>query len=134
MLKLWNKIVFFTTSVIQFSFTLTSNQSKRGHSCSALFFGTEIWALCFILSFQELPFLVIRSLKLLRFEQSVTDYTVYFFTVKNLVLCLFEIYRIGVIYFHHRKKSKNTSNRKSLKNNKATVIDSQQLSFEVIRF
>ena len=94
----------------------------KGGEFFRLFFGTEIWALCFVLLIQEVPFLIIRVLKLIRFRESLLDYSVYFFATKNLVLCIFEVYRIGVIYYYHQKhRREHEAKKRGLSSSKRRV-------------
>jgi hypothetical protein len=70
-----------------------------------LFLNTEIWALCFVLVCQEIPFFTIRLFKLIKFNKASRDYSIYFYVAKNFILCIFEIYRIIIIFYYHRKHS-----------------------------
>ena len=72
-----------------------------------LFFGTEIWALCFILLLQEIPFFVIRLMILIKYKSLAKNYSIYFYVVKNLVLCFFEIYRVIIIFTESKKHEQN---------------------------
>ena len=67
-----------------------------------LIFSTEIWALMFVLFFQDLPFTIIRLLILIYYNQLSKNYTLYFFVIKNLILAIYEIYLISLISFQHR--------------------------------
>ncbi len=101
--------MFFTFSVMQFSLTLTAihdlGERLNRNKFVRLVFGSEIWALCFILLFQDIPFFMIRLLILIKYSSLKKDYSIYFYVVKNFFLCLFELYRIAIIYFveknHH---------------------------------
>jgi hypothetical protein len=100
--------VFFTFSVIQFSFTLTAIHAPKrlgANKCIKLVFGTEIWALCFILLFQDVPFFLIRFLILIMYTSVAKNYSIYFYVAKNLCLCIFEVYRIAVIYISEEEDS-----------------------------
>jgi hypothetical protein len=108
--------------VLQFSFTLTASRSKKSKSFR-LFFGSEIWALCFILLFQEIPFFLIRLGKLIKFKNSLHDYSIYFYVAKNFLLCLFEIYRILVIFYYHRKHLKASNSYKNKSSSGQTRSD-----------
>jgi hypothetical protein len=67
-----------------------------------LVFGSEIWALCFILLFQDIPFFLIRLIILIEYTSFAKNYSIYFYVAKNFCLCLFEMYRITIIYFAER--------------------------------
>jgi hypothetical protein len=62
-----------------------------------LLFGTEIWAILVTFVFQDALFFIIRLMVLLRYQSTTKNYTLYFFVIKNFVLCLFELYRIVVL-------------------------------------
>lgn len=88
------------------------NHSKKSAKFR-IFLGTEIWALCFILVCQEIPFFTIRLFKLIIFSNSASrDYSIYFYVAKNFILCIFEIYRIIIIFYYHRKHSGESSSIK----------------------
>jgi hypothetical protein len=126
---------------VQFSFTLTARESKEGdvsyRSVDQWFFGSEIWALCFILLVQEIPFLVMRIAKLIKYRKSITDYAIYYYVAKNFLLCIFEIYRIGVLYLKHRRhlRLKRHAMFENIENkNSNNAKDSTDISLYSYRF
>jgi hypothetical protein len=94
-------------STLQFSFSLSMKRRRRencdGMSNVAKFFYivfvTETWALLVKFFFQDFIFLLIRLDILVRHEATTQNYTLYFFVAKNLILCVFEMYRCCVLFF-----------------------------------
>ena len=85
-------------SLIQFSLTLTAtrklNLNLTGFKLLLnIACATEIWAIFFIFLTQELPYLVVRLLIVSKLNINVTA-TLYFFTLKNIALCIICVHRI----------------------------------------
>ena len=102
-------LVFFSLSSIQFSLTLAAKRRKRNsdkkiNSFLDLIFNTDIWSLFYVFIFQDFPFLFLRIIILFNYNLD-EHYTIYFFTLKNFVLCLAELYRIVVIVVEHKKQA-----------------------------
>ena len=101
-IKVWpKKKASFSISTFQFSFTLVSkreikNDDDQANYLMDLLFGTEIWSVALVFITQDLPFFITRILILCNFQLD-KNYMLYFFTVKNFLLCLFEINRIFVL-------------------------------------
>ena len=55
---------------------------------------------------QDLPFLIHRILIISSYRLS-QHYTIYFFVVKNFVLCCAEIYKIVVVFIEINKENAN---------------------------
>ena len=62
---------------------------------SAKFLRSEIWSILVILSLQDAPFLAIRLIAIIAYH--VRSFSTYFFTAKNFLVLVFQIYRIGSI-------------------------------------
>ena len=68
-------------------------------------FGTEIWALVLVMFTQDLPFFIIRLLVLINYPNLQSNYTAYFFVVKNFILIIFTIYYVTSIVIEIKKKA-----------------------------
>ncbi|KAL5965961.1 Transmembrane protein 26 [Taenia solium] len=75
--------------------------------CEQLWFGTELWALFMSLILQDVPFLALRLTLVLHFN--VRSYSNIFFTCKNSLLILLQVFRSAVILSEFRR---NWSNEK----------------------
>jgi hypothetical protein len=131
--------VFFSLSLVQFSFTLTAKESKNEedesyNSVDKWFFGSEIWALCFILLVQEIPFLVMRIAKLIKYQSSLKDYSICYYVAKNFLLCIFEIYRIGVLYMQYRRQLRLKRRVISDKKEKKSPIKGNDINLFSVNF
>ena len=104
--------MFFTTSSLQYSLVLSSHlqltttDSNKVVSFFNMIFGTEIWQAIFIFTLQDFPFFIVRLLYLIFYQQLNKNYNLYFYVVKNFVLCLFDVYLSIVIFIEFKKKSK----------------------------
>ncbi|VDM34015.1 unnamed protein product [Hydatigera taeniaeformis] len=76
--------------------------------CEQLWFGTELWALFMSLILQDVPFLALRLTLVLHFN--VRSYSNIFFTCKNSLLILLQVFRSAVILSEFRR---NWANEKS---------------------
>ncbi|VDN14168.1 unnamed protein product [Dibothriocephalus latus] len=80
---------------------------QEGH-CGYICFGTELWAIFMSLMLQDVPFLGLRLALVLRFN--VRSYSNVFFTCKNSLLILLQVFRSAVILQEcHRKPSRSTN-------------------------
>ncbi|KAH9280939.1 Transmembrane protein 26 [Echinococcus granulosus] len=80
---------------------------NRVSGCEQLWFGTELWALFMSLILQDVPFLALRLTLVLHFN--VRSYSNIFFTCKNSLLILLQVFRSVVISSEFRR---NWSNNK----------------------
>ncbi|VDL39724.1 unnamed protein product [Hymenolepis diminuta] len=76
--------------------------------CGQLWFGTEIWAIFMSLILQDVPFLVLRITLIMLFN--VRSYSNIFFTCKNSLLILLQIFRSVVILNDFRRDWKTAKN------------------------
>lgn len=60
-------------------------------------FGTEIWSLLLVCFTMDLPFFIMRFYLLATYEYTSQNYTLYFFLIKNLLLVVFELYKVFII-------------------------------------
>ena len=116
MLKFIIFLVFFTTSSLQFSLVLSVElklKQFRNENKFKNFFkfvlGSELWGLFFILTFQDLPFFVIRLLFLILYDSFKKNSILYFFVIKNFLLCIFEIYHVSVILIEYKYEGEKHS-------------------------
>nr|CDS31963.1 transmembrane protein 26 [Hymenolepis microstoma] len=72
--------------------------------CGQLWFGTEIWAIFMSLILQDVPFLALRLTLIILFK--VNSYSNIFFTCKNSLLILLQIFRSVVIINDFRRNWK----------------------------
>ncbi|VDN98637.1 unnamed protein product [Rodentolepis nana] len=72
--------------------------------CAQLWFGTEIWAIFMSLILQDVPFLALRLTLIMLFK--VNSYSNIFFTSKNSLLILLQIFRSVVIINDFRRNWK----------------------------
>lgn len=108
-LSLWQ------ASLLQFCLTKTATKARKirgGFSQTlktsdslsnlpgCLFCETELWAISTSVLLQDGPFLVLRIVLIGRY--SVASYSNIFFTCKNTLVILLQMFRIGVILFEHR--------------------------------
>ena len=78
----------------------------RGVSgCEQLWFGTELWALFMSLILQDVPFLVLRLTLVMHYK--VRSYSNIFFTCKNTLLILLQVFRSMVILSVFRRDWNN---------------------------
>lgn len=69
---------------------------------------SEIWSLLLTVGLQDGPFLVYRLYLMLR--ESVLNQLMIFFTCKNILIVMLELYRIGVVHFElHRPGGRERS-------------------------
>lgn len=96
-------------SLIQFALTLTvtgsSNSSKSKTprpSWYALCCGSEICAIAVTVLVQDGPYFVVRLYIMI--EYKVTNQLMLFFTTKNALVLLLQVYRVIVVCTNHRKR------------------------------
>ncbi len=91
-------LTLFSISTLQFNFTLTAQMPRGTNSGKSSWqavreciFCTELWSYMFIFFTQDFPFMVTRTY-VIAYYGAEKNYLLYFFVVKNYVLCAFEIY------------------------------------------
>ena len=115
-------LTMYSVSLTQFTLVLTATKARKTmvthptqkqqqlsepeaeSECSCLCCETEIWSLLITVVLQDAPFLCMRLYVLVRY--SVINYNILFFTAKNALVILLQVYRITVVLLEHRKKSK----------------------------
>lgn len=75
--------------------------------CGQLWFGTELWAIFMSLILQDVPFLVLRLTLVIYFN--VRSYSNIFFTCKNSLLILLQVFRSVVIIGEFRRNWRNAN-------------------------
>ena len=120
--------VVFSLSTLQFSLTLSAEAERSDESHRTwtrklyeLFFCTELWAVVFILIFQDLPFLIIRMIVIIEYGV-FNNYLLYFLLIKNYVICLFGIYLIVNVLIDERYYS-NRVQTHHFEHNKINIIN-----------
>jgi hypothetical protein len=97
-LSLW------TGSLLQFTLVVTATKARKPRVAistrksdlgTCFCCETEIWAILTSIAMQDGPFLVLRLLLILRYD--VVSYMNVFFTCKNTLVMLLQIYRIAVV-------------------------------------
>ncbi|VDD81041.1 unnamed protein product [Mesocestoides corti] len=79
---------------------------RQGMSvCGRIWFGTELWAIFMSLILQDLPFLALRLTLVMHFN--VRSYSNIFFTCKNSLLILLQVFRSTVILGEFRRQWNN---------------------------
>ena len=84
---------------------LRMRDRRRGNqsSCCHIFCGTEIWAILVTMTMQDLPFLSTR-LYLIFTPQIPISIPFFFFTFKNALLAMLQLYRLSVILQQYRNQ------------------------------
>jgi hypothetical protein len=106
-LSLW------TSSLMQFTLIMTATKARKVRvamtrtdeedgNVSCFCCETEIWAIMTVLFLQDVPFLCLRMTLIFHF--SVVSYMNIFFTCKNTLVILLQLYRIGVIHMEEMKR------------------------------
>ena len=68
------------------------------HPCVKFWLNPEVWSICSSLCMQDMPFLSMRLYVI--FGKNVTSMMLYFFTLKNSVVFMLQVYRLIVIATH----------------------------------
>ncbi|XP_064619322.1 transmembrane protein 26-like [Lineus longissimus] len=108
-LSLW------TSSLMQFTLIMTATKARKTRvamtrtdeedgNVRCFCCETEIWAIMTVLFLQDVPFLCLRMTLIFHF--SVVSYMNIFFTCKNSLVIMLQLYRIGVIQMEETKKIK----------------------------
>ncbi|XP_018577417.1 transmembrane protein 26 [Anoplophora glabripennis] len=106
-------LAIWSWSLMQFTVVLTATKSrksrlttagstiKRSESCCTI----DVWGIALNITLQDAPFLAFRLLLITHFQ--IISYMNVFFTCKNTLVILLQIYRLYVVYSeHHKKQSK----------------------------
>lgn len=86
----------------------TEDDDDEVSGCKQLWFGTELWAIFMSLILQDIPFLVLRITLLTLFD--VRSYSNVFFTCKNSLLILMQVFRSTVILNDFRRNWNSSKN------------------------
>ncbi|CAF3335600.1 unnamed protein product [Rotaria socialis] len=104
----------WSISLMQFTLVVTSTKSRKTRteaskandeciSCR-LFWETELWALSTTILLQDGPFLCLRLGLIIHYK--IISQSNIFFTTKNFLVVLLQLYRVCVIIMEHRKRHK----------------------------
>ncbi len=105
-------LILFSTSTLQFSFTLSARLEREANFKKGFWevireavFCTELWSYIFIFCTQDFPFMITRTYVIVYYGTE-RNYLLFFFVIKNYVLCIFEIYAsVNIILDEkHRRK------------------------------
>ncbi|XP_030754883.1 uncharacterized protein LOC115881510 [Sitophilus oryzae] len=103
-------LAIWSWSLMQFTVVLTATKSrksrltstkssiKKSESCCTI----DVWGIALNITLQDAPFLVFRLLLITHFQ--IISYMNVFFTCKNTLVILLQIYRLYVVYSEHNKK------------------------------
>ncbi|CAF1171307.1 unnamed protein product [Adineta ricciae] len=102
----------WSISLMQFTLVVTStktrmkNNSKELEKCFScqLFWETELWALSSTILLQDGPFLCLRLGLIIHYK--IISQSNVFFTTKNLLVVVLQLYRVCVIIIEHRKRQR----------------------------
>ncbi|KAF7279272.1 transmembrane protein 26 [Rhynchophorus ferrugineus] len=103
-------LAIWSWSLMQFTVVLTATKSrksrltstrstiKKSESCCTI----DVWGIALNITLQDAPFLVFRLLLITHFQ--IISYMNVFFTCKNTLVILLQLYRLYVVYSEHNKK------------------------------
>ncbi|KAJ3660763.1 hypothetical protein Zmor_005197 [Zophobas morio] len=103
-------LAIWSWSLMQFTVVLTATKSRksrltstgsiinRSNSCCTI----DVWGIALNITLQDAPFLVFRLLLITHFK--IISYMNVFFTCKNTLVILLQLYRLYVVHSEHRKK------------------------------
>ncbi|XP_060519074.1 transmembrane protein 26 [Cylas formicarius] len=106
-------LAIWSWSLMQFTVVLTATKSrksrltstrstiKKSGSCCTI----DVWGIALNITLQDAPFLVFRLLLITHFK--IISYMNVFFTCKNTLVILLQLYRLYVVYSEHNKKSED---------------------------
>lgn len=106
-------LAIWQASLIQFSLAKTATRSRRaanpmpgfdptqaiGYVPTCLFCETDLWAITISLLLQDIPFLILRMT--LIFHYNIVSYSNIFFTFKNTLIIILQLFRFVVIVIEH---------------------------------
>lgn len=116
-------LIIWTFSLLQFCFVLTATRNvKRGRvalqiapkktiGCSSCC-STEVWSILVAILMQDIPFVSIRLYTIVTYN--LINYSIIFFTAKNLLVIMLLFYRFVVICGHRHDKDDDKSQDSSL--------------------
>ncbi|XP_066260720.1 transmembrane protein 26 [Euwallacea similis] len=103
-------LAIWSWSLMQFTVVLTATKSrksrlmstrstiKKSESCCTI----DVWGIALNITLQDAPFLVFRLLLITHFK--IISYMNVFFTCKNTLVILLQLYRLYVVHSEHTKK------------------------------
>ncbi|KAJ8917554.1 hypothetical protein NQ315_005603 [Exocentrus adspersus] len=91
-------VVLTATKSRKSRLTTTGSTIKRSESCCTI----DVWGIALNITLQDAPFLAFRLLLITHFQ--IISYMNVFFTCKNTLVILLQIYRLYVVYSEHNKK------------------------------
>ncbi|CAL1540750.1 unnamed protein product [Lymnaea stagnalis] len=102
-------LALWTASLVQFTFVVTATKSKKSRASVALPVNSEgccpvevVISIFISVSLQDAPFLVLRLLLIFRYD--VLSYTNIFFTCKNTLVLVLQMYRLYVLFTERPKE------------------------------
>ncbi|XP_018319464.1 transmembrane protein 26 [Agrilus planipennis] len=105
----------WTWSLMQFTVVLTATKSRKSrmassgnivkntNSCCTI----DVWGIALNITLQDAPFLVFRLLLITHFK--IISYMNVFFTCKNTLVILLQLYRLYVVYSEFKKQTKKNN-------------------------
>lgn len=116
-------LVIWSISLLQFCFVLTATRNvKRGRvalqtssskgsiKCSSCC-STEVWSILVAMLMQDIPFVSIRIYTIATYN--LINYSIIFFTAKNLLVVMLLLYRFAVILGSKTKDDKDNNSQNS---------------------
>ncbi|KAK9869741.1 hypothetical protein WA026_003477 [Henosepilachna vigintioctopunctata] len=91
-------VVLTATKSRKSRLTTTGSSSKEAKSCCTI----DVWGIAINITLQDAPFLVFRLLLITHFE--IISYMNVFFTCKNTLVILLQLYRLYVVNSENKKK------------------------------
>ena len=110
-------LAVWSASLLQFTFPLSAKKQKktfarkRRDKICGWFYETEIWSLLLTVLLQDGPFLAVRIYCLINYE--LYSYEIIFFTSKNALIILLQLYRVGAVLYTrvHSTKTRKKAER-----------------------
>ncbi|XP_076074835.1 transmembrane protein 26-like [Mytilus galloprovincialis] len=110
-------LIIWTLSLLQFCFVLTATRNvKRGRvalqspprkSCGCSCCSTEVWSILVAMLMQDIPFVTVRLYTIATYN--LINYSIIFFTAKNILVVMLLLYRFAVILGSKKKDDGNKS-------------------------
>ncbi|XP_045470728.1 transmembrane protein 26 [Harmonia axyridis] len=91
-------VVLTATKSRKSRLTTSGNSYKESDGCCTI----DVWGIAINITLQDAPFLVFRLLLITHFK--IISYMNVFFTCKNTLVILLQLYRLYVVHSEHRKK------------------------------
>ncbi|XP_037925117.1 transmembrane protein 26 [Hermetia illucens] len=95
----------------------TSNQDETNDCCNGCCCGIDVWGIVLNVILQDAPFLAFRLLIIVHYK--IINYMNVFFTCKNTLVILLQLYRLYVVNTEHCKSSRKIKKSKPKKTKKA---------------